>query len=113
MVSFIFKYKCICLFTNVRFKIVHPIPGLEAMDEKAEALEPSDSFSHTKQTIAMVLADLTKIRKLSNINMIEALEEIRATADEGVVVAGGGGNLSVSTTAATAANISTGGDIKF
>lgn len=39
------------------------------MDEKAEELEPNDSFLRTKQTIDMLLNDLNKMRKLSSINL--------------------------------------------
>lgn len=84
------------------------------MDEKAEALEPTDSFSHTKQTIAMVLADLTKIRKLSNINMIEALAELR-NSGEATSAAAATTQTAAAVVSATASNTSTAavGDIKF
>lgn len=41
------------------------------MDEKGYSFDPNEGFSKTKETLAMLLKDLNKMRKLAELNKVE------------------------------------------
>lgn len=55
------------------------ITALEAMNENAEPLTEEDRFTKTKQTISMLIRDLSIMRRMGKVNCLEAAANASAS----------------------------------